>query len=188
MLACYSSGEYKIHDQSVMDNSPKLYLLWERLQPNKDNSKTTQKTLWFRHYLSVSNAQHRKAITCLVLSNHALAIERLRWSEHRRPQIERAERKCRFCELAESPEHALLDCTSNATLIEIRTAAMNKIYGLAPHIPRIGSTDSVVVLRTMLAQRSTINILARYTHEVLTLYGKSQIYNVPPLPTHWMIH
>lgn len=48
------------------------------------------------------------------------------------------------------------------------------------------STDSTVILRTMLAQRNTMSVFAKYAHEVLALYESTPIY-VSPLPTHWMI-
>ncbi|KAF8879476.1 hypothetical protein BD779DRAFT_1649417, partial [Infundibulicybe gibba] len=119
VIKCVQTGMEK-YLQSCIDNSPKLYLLWGRLEPEKD-SRPRHRTMCFRHYLNVSNADHRKALTRLVLSSHCLALERLRWTEHRRPSVEPHLRRCRFCQIAiESPEHALLECTANADLDTLR--------------------------------------------------------------------
>jgi hypothetical protein len=59
--------------------SPKLYLLQGRLELEKDKP-PQHKTLWFRHYLQVPTVAHRRALTCLLLSDHSLAIEQLRRS------------------------------------------------------------------------------------------------------------
>ncbi|KAF8962125.1 hypothetical protein BDZ97DRAFT_1826455, partial [Flammula alnicola] len=40
-----------------------------------------------------------KIIVPSILTGHCLALERLRWTEERRPCIERNERKCRFCKV-----------------------------------------------------------------------------------------
>ncbi|KAF8872278.1 hypothetical protein BD779DRAFT_1452936, partial [Infundibulicybe gibba] len=115
VIKCVQTGMEK-HLQSCIDNSPKLYLLWGRVELEKD-SRPRHRTMCFRHYLNVSNADHRKALTRLVLSSHCLALERLRWTEHCRPSVEPHLRWCRFCQIAiESPEHALLECTANADL------------------------------------------------------------------------
>jgi hypothetical protein len=65
--------------QLSMDDpdTPKLYLLQGRLEPEKDSAPVL-KTLQFRHYLNVANPQHQKALTRLLLSSHCLALERLR--------------------------------------------------------------------------------------------------------------
>ncbi|KAJ6449896.1 hypothetical protein C8R45DRAFT_751526, partial [Mycena sanguinolenta] len=46
---------------------------------------------------------------------------RLRWVEFRRPKIPRDLRVCRFCKAEiESPEHALLECTAELQLVQMR--------------------------------------------------------------------
>ena len=137
--------------------------------------------------LSVNNADHRKSITCLLLSCHSLALERTRWTEHRWPRIEPQHRKCRFCETEiESPEHALLDCTANPALTELRVKSMAIMYEASSELPHIGTIDSAALLRKMTSQAHTIQLLAKYTHQVLALFDAAPIY-VPALPVHWMI-
>lgn len=173
--------------KSAIDNSSKLYLLHGRKVLFKDGDTPVHKTLHFRHYLSVNNADHRKSITRLLLSGHRLALERLRWTEHRQPRIETIHRKCCFCETEiESPEHALLDCTANLSLVELRLKTMTHIYNNSPELPAIGSIESADLLRQMVSQTHTIQLLAKYTHEVLVLFDTAPMY-IPALPVHWMI-
>ncbi|PBK79030.1 hypothetical protein ARMGADRAFT_879905, partial [Armillaria gallica] len=106
--------------QQQVDSSDKLYLLHGRKEPVKNKSPRTI-TLTLRHYLDVKIKDHRKALTWMLLSSHMLAIERLRWRELGRPRLERDHRKCRFCKIVvESPEHAMLGCTSSQVLVHTR--------------------------------------------------------------------
>jgi hypothetical protein len=73
--------------QSELETFPKLYLLQNRPEPGKD-CPASLKTLHLRHYLSVPNSVHRKALTSLLLSMHALDLECLRWLEHHHPQVQ----------------------------------------------------------------------------------------------------
>jgi hypothetical protein len=57
----------------------------------------------------------------MLLSSHCLALERLRLVEFRRPRIDRNLRVSRFCKTEiESPEHALLECTEELELVQLR--------------------------------------------------------------------
>jgi hypothetical protein len=158
------------------NSSPKLYLLHNRLEPQKD-SPPVQKTLHFRHYLSTPINEHRKALTRLLLSSHPLAVERLRWSEHRRPRVTRNWRLCRFCKIAiESPEHALLECAGSNELCTLRDDFMVKVYTDIPHMPRRPMISSIDLLKRILRERSTVRLLGKFTHEVLALYEATPIY------------
>jgi hypothetical protein len=114
-------GLMTAHMQSLIDNSPKLYLLHGRLEPNGKGG-LTQKSLHFRHYLNVANIRYRVCLTRLLLSCHPLALERLRYPEHRRAQVQRSLRLCRFCqEHIESPEHALFECIACQEINDLRS-------------------------------------------------------------------
>ncbi|KAF8224405.1 hypothetical protein L208DRAFT_1511929, partial [Tricholoma matsutake] len=122
--------------QSELKASPKLYLLQNRLEPVKD-CPPSHKTLHFRHYLSVPNSVHRKALTSLLLSSHALAIECLRWPEHCCPHVQQQWRLCRLCKnLVESPEHALLECTGSDELNNLHKKFSDRMYTEIPYLPR----------------------------------------------------
>ncbi|PBK78454.1 hypothetical protein ARMSODRAFT_1030463, partial [Armillaria solidipes] len=94
--------------QNEINCTDKLYLLHGRKEPQK-NKPPAQVVLCMRHYLDVPVLEHRTALTRVLLSNHLLALERMRWSEYGKPKVQRDHRKCRFCRtVVESPEHALL--------------------------------------------------------------------------------
>ncbi|KAJ7604104.1 hypothetical protein DFH06DRAFT_1021390 [Mycena polygramma] len=166
-------------------DSPKLYLLRGRLEPEKDSA-PVQKTLQFRHYLNVVNPKHRKALTRFLLSSHCLALEHLRWVEVRRPQIDRNLRVCRFCKATiESPEHALLECTAE-DLVALRDDFFIRMKKDLPRLPPLGSMPSAKFFTHMIAYRETISLVAKFAYEVTQLFEATPMY-VPPLPLHWLM-
>ncbi|KAF8240369.1 hypothetical protein L208DRAFT_1233446 [Tricholoma matsutake] len=162
--------------QSELEASPKLYLLQNRLEPDKD-CPPSHKTLHFRHYLSVPNSVHRKALTGLLLSSHALAIEHLRWPEHRRPRVQQQWRLCRLCKNSvESPEHALLECTGSYELNNLRKKFSDRMYTEIPHLPQRPMVSSIDLFKMILKERTTIRLLAKFTYEVLELFEAVPVY------------
>ena len=63
---------------------------------------------------------------------------------------------------------------------------MALVYEASPGPPHIGTIDSAVLLRKMVSQAHTIQLLAKYTHQVLALFDAAPIY-VLTLPVEWMI-
>lgn len=130
-------------------------------------------TLKYRHYWDVRNTKHRKALAGLILSNHPLAIERLRWRNVVPP---REQRLCRLCKGAvETPEHALLECPHQETttkrrewLFEVHQACPSLITTLIAN-SRLGA---VAQLKALIAERTTINLLARYATDILDIYDQ----------------
>jgi hypothetical protein len=166
-------------------DSPKLYLLRGRLEPEKDSAPVL-KTLQFRHYLNVVNPKHRKALTQLLLSSHCLALEILRWVEFRRPRIDRHLRVCRFCKTEiESPEHALLECTAELELTQLRQDFFVRMRKDLPGLPPLNSMPTAKFFTHMVAYRETISLVAKFAYEVTQLFQATPIY-VPPLPLHWL--
>ncbi|PPQ83377.1 hypothetical protein CVT26_012753 [Gymnopilus dilepis] len=173
--------------QKELDDNTKLYLLRNRLEPKKDGEGFTQVTFLLRHYLKVANAAHRQSLTRLILSCHPLALERLRHTEHRRPKIPRDMRLCRFCKVhIESPEHALLECAGNEDIMALRTEFTNKLEYELPQWDLVKNLDPVNRLRTLIAERDTIGLLAKFTHEVIALYEATPVL-IPSLPLDWVI-
>ncbi|KAJ7453433.1 hypothetical protein FB451DRAFT_1519751 [Mycena latifolia] len=84
-----------------------LPLIQERLE-KYEKGNFFHMAVKFRHYLSVPIPAHHKALTCLFLSSHTLAIEILRYKEQYRVPTP-------FCHRAvKSESHALLGCMSDA--------------------------------------------------------------------------
>lgn len=62
--------------------------------------------LAFRKYLGVQRTSHRRVLTKFILSDHDLAVERLRWYN-----IPRHLRLCRMCQSeVETHEHVMFGC------------------------------------------------------------------------------
>jgi hypothetical protein len=57
-------------------DSQKMYLLWGRKELRKDGA-LFHKTLHLQHYLLLPVADHRKALTRLLVSDHGLALEQM---------------------------------------------------------------------------------------------------------------
>ncbi|CAA7260997.1 unnamed protein product [Cyclocybe aegerita] len=162
--------------QGAINNSPKLYLL-HGLRERGDGLKV----LDFRHYLHVPNAAHRRAITQILLSSHSLALERLRWTEHRRPRIPREDRKCRICkEAIESPEHALLECQADENLTTLRNTFIAKFYQECPTVVRPGQGSSAHLLQAMIHEEISIKLVAKFTFEVLSIFEGLPIEGLLP--------
>ncbi|KAJ7165282.1 hypothetical protein C8R46DRAFT_834553, partial [Mycena filopes] len=108
--------------QNEVNSSTRLYLLHGRREPLK-NDPPKAITVVLRHYLQmVVNAAHRKALTRMLVSQHPLGIERLRYVTRYHPTVvPRALRRCRFgCGSVETVEHALFFCEEPEGLTEKR--------------------------------------------------------------------
>ena len=169
------------HLQQIIDTSPKSYLLTGRLEQD-DMGKFSHKTLYFRNYLNVANYKHRKAITHILLSCHSLAVERLRW--HRPVSIPRAERLCRFCkQKIETPEHALLDCKSNAELVNIHEHFSADISKINPDLLDTEKYGLTQCLKNLISSKDTVSRVSQLAHDVLEIFDKYPIY-VPNIAAH----
>ncbi|KAJ7573560.1 hypothetical protein C8J56DRAFT_710412, partial [Mycena floridula] len=102
----------EVYLQHEIDHSSRVRdLLFGRREWDKESRSFVFKVLAFRHYLRVSNPQHRRAFVHVMLSGHALAMERMRWSERGKAIVPREWRLCRFCYVGqEDVIHALLLC------------------------------------------------------------------------------
>ena len=81
-----------------------------------------------KYLTSLKNTKHRKALTRLRLSCHPLMIEKGR---HRKPPLERSERKCPFCKsLVESELHFIVTCPKyeNERTLLFRACTENSIH------------------------------------------------------------
>ncbi|KAF7974114.1 hypothetical protein HWV62_13319 [Athelia sp. TMB] len=157
--------------QRAIDTTSRLYLLHGRVEPEKEKP-PRQVTSMLRHYLEIASAKHRVSMTRLLLSDHLLAVERLRYTERGRPAIPRELRLCRFCKVeVETPEHALLICTGDIRLIELREVflmqARWEIEGVPVHIT---GDNAVECLKGLIYERRTIDVFAKFVHEALCIF------------------
>ncbi|KAJ7455499.1 hypothetical protein FB451DRAFT_971547, partial [Mycena latifolia] len=114
-----------------INNSTRLYLLHGRLEPLKDDPPKAITTVR-RHYLElVVNSAHRRVVPRMLLSQHPLAVERLRYKKrYHREVVPRALRRCRFgCGCVERVEHAMFFCDGSAELREKRTSFVLRTSG-----------------------------------------------------------
>ncbi|EJD35417.1 hypothetical protein AURDEDRAFT_25589, partial [Auricularia subglabra TFB-10046 SS5] len=98
----------------------KAYLLSGRKEPQVDGP-PREIQLCLRHYLEVPKAEHRRALTRVLMGCHLLALEKLAWKERYRQVVPHSDRLCRFCRAqVETAEHALLHCSASDDLLETR--------------------------------------------------------------------
>ncbi|KAJ7588859.1 hypothetical protein C8J56DRAFT_1004387 [Mycena floridula] len=133
----------EVYLQHEIDHSSRVRdLLFGRREWDKDARGLVVKVLAFRHYLRVKNSEHRRAVTHVMLSGHALAMERMRWTERRRRPIPREWRLCRLCLVGqEDVVHAL-----------------------------VLFLDPGLFLRALMAERETIDLVAKFCYDVLKIF------------------
>ncbi|KAJ7201576.1 hypothetical protein GGX14DRAFT_304047, partial [Mycena pura] len=117
--------------QRDIDSFEKTHLLRdrvERIDEGEGQSRMGLVTRRRRHYLDVPIPAHRRAITRLMLSDHNLSVERLRYPGRYRAAAPRELRLCRFCRAAvEDEAHAILVCTAHGALQPIRETFLREI-------------------------------------------------------------
>lgn len=80
----------------ALEASPRLHdMLRDRY--NIVKKRKVVKICALRHYLRVPYAAHRKALTHIVLSGHALAMDYMRSAGRDRPRVEAKWRLCHLC-------------------------------------------------------------------------------------------
>ncbi|KAJ7051513.1 hypothetical protein C8F01DRAFT_1339611 [Mycena amicta] len=142
--------------QRKVEESPKCLFLRDRVELNDET--LMHVTRRRRHYLTlVSMVRHRKALTRLVMSNHCLSIETLRYPTRTRTRIPRHLRLCRLCVAdVEDEAHALLGCTGNNSLVSLREDFLRE--------------QDMQFLRSALASRKGVARFAKFVCDVLDLY------------------
>ncbi|KAJ7185252.1 hypothetical protein C8R46DRAFT_881097, partial [Mycena filopes] len=162
------------HLDDEVHASTRLYLLHGRLEPLADES-PKKIIVVLRHYLQlVANAKHRKALTRLLVSQHPLAVERMRYkSRYHRVEVPRDLRRCRFrCNDVETVEHALFFCKKSADLISCREAFIGGIQSLEPEILRIAPWNATNILRRLAFRRETVCQLAKLAYKIFAIFAR----------------
>ncbi|KAJ7137429.1 hypothetical protein C8R43DRAFT_893660 [Mycena crocata] len=163
--------------QFDIDHLQKTHLLRGRLE--LVDEKLSLVTRRRRHYLTmVTIPAHRKALTRLLLSDHNLSIERLRYPARYRQRIPREERLCRFC-LAEVEDeaHALLECQAHIPLVQMREAFLAAVFEIDAKLEEaFDCMNHLDFLRRLLCSRGAITWVAKYVCDVLAIFDKFQRY------------
>ena len=139
--------------------------------------------LQYRHYLDVVVPVHRKALTRLLTSCHALAVNSLRWDPLRRRDVPRELRVCRFCHSQPEDEcHAMLYCVGSQALTQRRglffSDAQEIVPGVRAAVLSLPPPDS---LRYLVGEERIVAILAKYAFDVLNIFDTVELYFHPAL-------
>jgi hypothetical protein len=162
--------------QQCLEENVKCRLLWGR-QDGEDGSQVVR---GLRHYLTLSVPAHRKAFTRLILSDHPLAVERLRYRERYRDPVPRPWRVCRFCRVVVEDEvHALLECEGDVRLIDLRIACRGELASLCPHLA-MHWTSSLAFLTSVLNEKGVCARWGKYICDVFAVYYTAPIVVTSP--------
>ncbi|KAJ7096518.1 hypothetical protein B0H15DRAFT_773958 [Mycena belliarum] len=152
--------------------STRLYMLHDRREP-LENDPPKKITAVFRHYLELmTNVKHRKSLTRLLVSQHPLAVERMRYKQrYHRTIVARDKRVCRFgCNTTETIEHALFFCVCGDGLQSAREQFVKSMEILEPRICAVGPWNATAILKDIIFQRDTVWKVAKYVHKVLKMF------------------
>ncbi|KAJ7584990.1 hypothetical protein C8J56DRAFT_788879, partial [Mycena floridula] len=150
-------------------------LLFGRREWDKDSKTLVVKVLAFRHYLRVKKPKHRRVLVHVMLSGHGLAMERMRQGKCYKPIVPREWRLCRFCVQGQKDMiHTLLLC-SEPQVMEHRKRFMEDLNLCLPGFCQ-QFLDPGLFLRALVAERETVDIVAKFCYDVL-----QRFYSVPML-------
>lgn len=159
------------HLWTITMTSLRLPLLQARLHFDSalDRAPVIKTVCTLRDYLQLPTHRQRSAIALLMLSEHPLAVERLRRAPIRR---DRALRVCRWCQhpwAVETETHALLECDSEP-LSTLREAFLANLFAVLPSLrsPHFHLASSAF-LDMLLRGSTTLPLLANYVADTFAL-------------------
>jgi hypothetical protein len=143
------------------------------------DGKWVSKVMAFKLYLRVRNNKHRVALTHAVLSGHALAMERMRWSERYKLQVPRKWRLCRFCkDHLEDAIHAMFMC-KHTPLVDIRTTFFEKLFTTHPELRGVYS-DPGPFFKDLLVKEKIIGLLGKLAYEIFEVFYSEPMLVINP--------
>ncbi|KAJ7348230.1 hypothetical protein DFH08DRAFT_698144 [Mycena albidolilacea] len=163
--------------QLDVDNSTRLSLLHGRREP-LEKEKPKAITAVLRHYLVlVVNPRHQKAITRLLVSQHPLAVECLRYKKRYHKEIvPRNLRRCRFgCASVETVEHAMFFCDQTDELIQWCTTFVLAMSAQLPEILVVSTATATAVLRSLVFNRDAVCQVAKFAHYVFGVFADTAL-------------
>ncbi|KAJ7199095.1 hypothetical protein C8J57DRAFT_1104651 [Mycena rebaudengoi] len=159
--------------EAAIIGSTRLYLLHGRDEPVEEGS-ARPITAILRHYLKlVVNADHRRALTRLLLSQHGLAIESLRYNSRYYWRVERHLRLCRFgCDDVETVEHALFFCGGSENLADVRHKFVHAVSAKAPSVLTLQNEENAtVVLKKIIFNKETVCRIAKFASQTFRIFS-----------------
>ncbi|KAJ7653880.1 hypothetical protein DFH06DRAFT_926486, partial [Mycena polygramma] len=100
---------------------------------------------------------------------HALAMERMGWSERYKVEVPRKWRLCRFCkDHLEDAIHAMFVC-SHAPLVDIRGIFYHKLFDTHPELRDI-YTDPGPFFKELLVKEKIIGLLGKLAYDIFEVY------------------
>ncbi|KZV99246.1 hypothetical protein EXIGLDRAFT_605912, partial [Exidia glandulosa HHB12029] len=157
----------------AINSSAKLDLLRARRDFSTGRPRPVP-VMQFRPYLRIASTELRHAVTRLLLSEHSLSVERLRWRDGRPYDIPREARLCRFCRTAvEEPLHCLFHCRSSQDLCTARKAFWSSLTRKLPShwsLPDLRNLDVEDLFHLLLSVPTTADILAALCARVMNIY------------------
>jgi hypothetical protein len=161
----------------------KAYSRTRDLLPDRlfmEDGKWVHKVLAFRLYLRVRNHKHRVALTHAVLSGHALAMERMRWSERYKAQIPMKWRLCRFCkDHLEDAIHALFVC-DHQPLVELRNIFYTNLFSTLPALHDANYTDPGLFFKDLLIKPEIIGLLGKLAYDIFEVFYSEPMVEINP--------
>ena len=105
---------------------------------------------------------------------------KLRYSErHRAPVPHHWGLCCFYKNDVEDPSHALLVCEGSDELVQLRITFLNSLFDTAPTFKtKTLGLEHDRILLLMLMHTDVVIQLAKYTHDVLSIYNATDIYIV----------
>jgi hypothetical protein len=92
---------------------------------------------------------------------------------------DRSKRVCRFCRSeVETPEHALLGCDASPEVVHLRSSFLVQLIATAPNLRRLMEKPNMTLIeffKSMVYERSTIPLVAKFAHEVLEVFYANTI-------------
>ncbi|KAJ7844750.1 hypothetical protein B0H14DRAFT_2171188, partial [Mycena olivaceomarginata] len=118
--------------------------------------------------------KHRKALTRLLVSQHPLAVERMRYKQrYHRENVPRHCRLCRFgCGVVETVEHALFFCTGAVKLTECRGMFVDTVRDRDPRILTVTPDNGTEILQALIFRRDTVCQIAKLAHKIFAIFGE----------------
>ncbi|KAJ7145503.1 hypothetical protein C8R46DRAFT_1130574, partial [Mycena filopes] len=165
--------------QRDIDRLVKTHLLRNRLEMGDDKALVLA-TRRRRHYLTmVVIPAHRKALTGLLLGDHPLSVERLRYATRYRDAVPRHLRLCRLCRGAvEDESHALFDCVENQCLVTFREQFMHCLANCDPELHALhAEIPTYDFLVRLVSSRKAVKVLAKFVFNVLALFQEFPRYS-----------